>query len=92
MDKKKKRNIIIVVVVMAVALLLYLTKDTATKVYHSMFDTFSIKTIDEATMEIGQTGWRSFPYHRFSGFLEINPHLMMIVKHTQAVWKTKYNC
>jgi len=39
MDKKKKRNIIIVVVVMAVALLLYLTKDSATKVYHSMFDT-----------------------------------------------------
>ena len=41
MDKKKKRNIIVVVIVMVVALLLYLTKDTVTRIYHSAFDSRS---------------------------------------------------
>ena len=38
MDKKKKRNIIVVVIVMVVALLLYLTKDTVTRIYQSAFE------------------------------------------------------
>ena len=41
MDKKKKRNIIVVVIAMVVALLLYLTKDTVTRIYHSAFDSRS---------------------------------------------------
>lgn len=38
MDKKKKRNIIIAGVVLVIALLLYLLKDTATQVYHNVFE------------------------------------------------------
>lgn len=39
MDKKKKRNIIITGFVLILALLLYLTKNTVTQIYHSVFDT-----------------------------------------------------
>lgn len=39
MDKKKKRNLIIVFILMVLGLLLYLTKDTLTRVYHSVLDT-----------------------------------------------------
>ena len=39
MDKKKKRYIIVACIVLILALLVYLTKDTVTKVYHSVFDT-----------------------------------------------------
>ena len=39
MDKKKKRYIIVAGIVLILALLVYLTKDTVTKVYHSVFDT-----------------------------------------------------
>lgn len=38
MDKKKKRNIIVGLIIVAIAWLLYLSKDKATQVYHSLFD------------------------------------------------------
>ena len=41
MDKKRKRNIVAALILMVLFLLLYLVKDTATRVYHSVFDSRS---------------------------------------------------